>query len=466
MFSKRVYWFMNASVTVPIGPLRCFAMMISAMFSSSGFLFVVDGGTEDEHHEVGVLFERARFAEVRQHRTMIRSRFRGAAQLRQRDDRTAQFLREPLQRSRDRRKLLLTVVEAAAALHQLNVVDDQQVQAMLCLQPPRLRAHFEHADRRCVIDENLHLLQLADRVNELAVIVGRQEPRSQPVRIDARFRREQSHEQLLFRHFQREEADRQRLRPVLERRGVLRDVQHERRLAHRRTRRHQHQVARVQAGRHFVELREPGRDTGHRALLRLQLLDRIEAVAHQLAQRREADGRALVGDLEDAAFRFVEDLLRILFGAVGRDRDVVRALNQRAERRLLLDDARVVPDVRRARHAVDQARDVRRPADLVEFARAAQLLFQRDQIDRVVALGERDHLVEDAAVRVAIEVIGVDDLDRFVHRFVAQDHRAEHGAFGFEIVREGAFRSCCRFGHCVRDALWPRRPSRPRRILV
>ena len=36
MFSKRVYWFMNASVTDPIGPLRCFAMMISAMFSVSG----------------------------------------------------------------------------------------------------------------------------------------------------------------------------------------------------------------------------------------------------------------------------------------------------------------------------------------------------------------------------------------------------------------------------------------------
>ena len=25
-----VYWFMNASRTVPVGPLRCFAMMISA----------------------------------------------------------------------------------------------------------------------------------------------------------------------------------------------------------------------------------------------------------------------------------------------------------------------------------------------------------------------------------------------------------------------------------------------------
>ena len=57
----------------------------------------------------------------------------------------------------------------------------------------------------------------------------------------------------------------------------------------------------------------------------------------------------------------------------------------------------------------------------------------------VAALGELDHLVEDAAVRVAEEIARVDDLGGEVERVVVQQDRAEHGALGFEIVRQRAF---------------------------
>ena len=78
--------------------------------------------------------------------------------------------------------------------------------------------------------------------------------------------------------------------------------------------------------------------------------------------------------------------------------------DQAAQRRLLLDDARVVLDVGRVRHAVDERRDVGRAADLVELARARELVLERDEVDGLAALDEADHLVEDAAVRVAEEV--------------------------------------------------------------
>ena len=52
---------------------------------------------------------------------------------------------------------------------------------------------------------------------------------------------------------------------------------------------------------------------------------------------------------------------------------------------------------------------------------------------------ELDHLVEDAAVRVAEEIARVDHLGGEVERVVVQQDRAEHGAFGFEIVRKRAF---------------------------
>ena len=60
--------------------------------------------------------------------------------------------------------------------------------------------------------------------------------------------------------------------------------------------------------------------------MRLQLLDRIEAVLHQIAQRDEARADPLVGDLEDALLGFVEDLVGVLGAGVGLDEDVVGAL--------------------------------------------------------------------------------------------------------------------------------------------
>ena len=61
---------MNASFATPVGPLRCLPMMISA--TPFGFLVRLPFGVaillfaEDEHHDVGVLLERAGLAQVRE----------------------------------------------------------------------------------------------------------------------------------------------------------------------------------------------------------------------------------------------------------------------------------------------------------------------------------------------------------------------------------------------------------------
>ena len=70
---------MNASFTVPVGPLRCLPMMISA--TPFGFLVRLAVGVAvlllavDEHDDVGVLLEGARLAQVGQLRPMIGARF-------------------------------------------------------------------------------------------------------------------------------------------------------------------------------------------------------------------------------------------------------------------------------------------------------------------------------------------------------------------------------------------------------
>ena len=133
-----------------------------------------------------------------------------------------------------------------------------------------------------------------------------------------------------------------------------------------------------------------------------------------------------------------------LAGVRGRQ-DLVRRKNEIAKGRLLLDDPRVVLDVGRPRHAVDQRRDVGRAADLVEIARAPELLLQGHQIDGVVALRQLDHLVEDAPVGVAEEIAGVDHLGREVERVIVEQDGAQDRPFGFEIVGQRAIGDG--FGH-------------------
>ena len=90
------------------------------------------------------------------------------------------------------------------------------------------------------------------------------------------------------------------------------------------------------------------------------------------------------------------------------------------------------------REAVNQRRDVGRPAHLVQFAGAPQLLFERDEVDGLTAFHQAEHLPEHAPVRVAEEVDVLDVLDRLVDGLGVQKDGAKHGALGFEVVRKRA----------------------------
>ena len=141
------------------------------------------------------------------------------------------------------------------------------------------------------------------------------------------------------------------------------------------------------------------------------------------------------------ALRLVEQQVRLLLRLVRVGEDLVRRVNQTAQRRLLLDDPRVVLDVRRPWHSVGERRHVGRAADLVELARSRQLFLQGDEVDRVAALAQRDHAVEDPTVRVAEEIVRVDQLRRVIECFVADQNRAEDRLLCVEAVRKRTFGS-------------------------
>ena len=69
-------------------------------------------------------------------------------------------------------------------------------------------------------------------------------------------------------------------------------------------------------------------------------------------------------------------------------RDLLPRLDQRAERRRLLDDPGVVVDVRRGRHERRQLGDASAAADVLELAPLLELVDEGDRVDRLALLPE------------------------------------------------------------------------------
>src|SRR5512137_1220963 len=207
----------------------------------------------DHHDQVSVLLNRSRFTQVRHHRLLVLALLDAAVELRERDHRHAQFLRQRLDRARDLGDLGRAVFLVARHLHQLQVVDDDQAEAALLFavtgETARAGTYFRRRERAAVVDVDRRRLHLRDRAVDAGPVFVAEVARAHVALVDATERRNHAERELLTRHFHREDRD----RLVVGDRRVLGDVERERRLAHRRPARDDDEIARLQPGGHLVE---------------------------------------------------------------------------------------------------------------------------------------------------------------------------------------------------------------------
>ena len=195
------------------------------------------------------------------------------------------------------------------------------------------------------------------------------------------------------------------------------------------------EVRRLEARRHLVEIVEAARDAGDRLAAALQRFDALHRRPEQLLDAREAVLRLLLRDLEDSRLGFVEQLLRGRASVEGFGDDRRRHFDEAAKNRLLANDARVILDVRRGRHRVDEKADVVLAARALELAAAAQLVGERERIDDAALLGDADHRAEEPAMPLGVEHRVVEMLDRAEHRVLVDQHRRQHRLLGVLRVR-------------------------------
>ena len=234
-------------------------------------------------------------------------------------------------------------------------------------------------------------------------------------------------------------ADDERFGPHFAHRDVPGRGEHGRverlRLPHAGPRRQDHQVARLEAAGQAVEVGEAGGDAGDLLLALVELLDGLEGGLDDLADVHEGGLRLLLGDGEDAPLGVVEELPHFAGLLVALRGDGVGGLDHAARERLLVHDGRVVDEVRgRGDQLVEQVDEVLAPDRLVR-SQGGQLVLEGDAVDGLAAGREGAHGLEHLAMRVAVEVLGLEQLEDLVERGVVEQNSAQDAPLGVQVLR-------------------------------
>ena len=243
-----------------MGPLRCFARIISAMPFRLSLSGPIDFFAEDEHHHVGVLLNRSRFAKIAEHRPVIAVPVSGA---RLSCEKTRNGTRRSFDisfRPRDSELISCTrFSNAPRPCISCKIVDHDQAQIVFRLQ----------AGEACECT-SIRLVPAVSSMNsgdstylhggflQHAALILIQVAGPELLLIHARRRADHTGQQRFLRHFERE--DRHGFRIPRVRRDVLRDIQRKRSFAHGRPRGQDEQFAFAQAARHFIELQKSRAD--------------------------------------------------------------------------------------------------------------------------------------------------------------------------------------------------------------
>ena len=150
---------------------------------------------------------------------------------------------------------------------------------------------------------------------------------------------------------------------------------------------------------------------------------------------REVARRPLLSELEDDLLGTIDEVGDLALALLAQSHDLLARADEPAQRRHLLDDARVVLDVRRGGDERRELGDARLPAGGVELGALLELVDERDRVDRLALRPQRERRAIDLRVALAVEVGCVEDLADRAHRDGREQHRAENRLLGFEVLR-------------------------------
>ena len=294
---------------------------------------------------------------------------------------------------------------------------------MLADEAARFGAEFEDTQSRGVVDKQRSSRQFLDILVEAFPLVSGKVTTQNLRSRDGTDIRDDSVDELHAVHLEREE--RHRLPQVDS--DILGNAQGERRLTHGRSSGYNHEVGGLPSGSDAIELMVSARHTGES--LRVGGL-------HQHVVSLLDDGINLLEVLSHVRLRNLKELsLSLLHEVVDIDGLVEgiglnhrRKLNELTGEELLLEDAGMIFDMRRARHLARQFDDISRTADFLESALLLEFLGYGHDVDRLLSEVQSLHSLENLLIARLIERLGADNLRDNGER-VLVDHQSTEDDF-------------------------------------
>src|SRR5262249_21929670 len=90
-------------------------------------------------------------------------------------------------------------------------------------------------------------------------------------------------------------------------------------------------------------------------------------------------------------------------------------------------------------HTSSEFRDIAGTAHPFEHAAGRERVGEGDRVNRLIALAQRDHRAKYLAMRLAIKILGGQNLDSLIDRVVVEQNCAQYRLFGFDILRRYTF---------------------------
>jgi len=375
----------------------------------------------------------ARLAQVGELGALVLALLDGAAELRRRQQGDVQFAGQLFEGAADVRDFLHAVgvaAHGAPGVHQLQVVDDDQVEAVLAVEAAALGAELHGADGGRIVQEDAQVAHVARRFHEARPLRIADLAQAQILGTDARLGGDHALDELLVAHLHAEDGHAGRPLPG----GVDRQGQQEGGLAHAGPPGDDDQVAFLQTAQQLVQVVEAGGDAQGLSFGLAQVLDAVEVLADRHVHRHQFLAQPPLGDGEQRRFRLVDDLVDVALGVLGQVGDLAGRAQQTAADGGALDDVAVDFSVEGGRHGRRQVVQVGFPADIVQAALGAQLFGQRAHVDGVVAVAQAQHGLVDPAMAQDEEILRGEEGADFVQGLRIHQDRAEDGFLRFDAV--------------------------------
>ena len=329
-------------------------------------LLVVDVLAVQQDDHVGVLLDGTGFTQVRDHGPLVLALLGATVQLREGDDRDLEFLGQQLQRTGELGDFLLAGFDLLARAHELQVVEDDQLEVVLLLQPAALGADFHQRHVGAVVDEQRGVVHPAHGGGDLGPLLVLDGALAQVLQADGGLRGQQAHRDLVPAHFQGEHDGGE----VVLDGGGAGEVQREGGLTDGGARGDDDHLAGVQAVGQFVEFVEAGGDARHALPAVAGRLDLVHGGFHDVLEDNVVLGGAALGHGVDLGLGLVDQVLHLAVLAVAELDDLGAGVDQAAQDGAFGHDFGVVAGVGGGGNGLDQLVEVGRAADPVDLARA------------------------------------------------------------------------------------------------